>query len=63
MIEAAGLIDGDPVVSGDEEAPAGLEGWVDLAQALDEVPGEGVVVVEEEDQETPDPRDMTASMR
>ena len=49
VTQGSGFVGGDFVVANDEQVAADLEGAVDFSKALDEVPGEGVVVVDEED--------------
>jgi len=48
VVQLGSLLRRDLVVAHDEHADAGLKAWVKLAEALDEVPGKAVVVVDEQ---------------
>lgn len=47
-IQGSGLIRGDLVVAHHEHVGIGLEGGIDLTEAVDQIPREGVVVVNQE---------------
>jgi len=48
VVEGFGLIGCDLVVANHEHVGIGFEGGIDLTETVDEIPGEGVVVVDEE---------------